>query len=252
MSPSNASTYTLLFEPDGSWACELLAQFSEWPTRHSEGIASTCNTTWSTTSTSTRTTKDLQNPPTRERKDNLSLISDSPSQLHHESYTPLSQLRSSKRTPHIRQRNAPGGRPAGRKLCSRTSSDNGSIRQPSCPPESPDIQVRIAIMDGKLEPSNAMISPGLPSSAIDAAHPIADTHLQPPKHRSRTPSPNCSIQHSARRSNDEECPICVQSLVHASMEQMVWCKGSCGSNLHKGCFATWKEYADRPVRCVIW
>jgi hypothetical protein len=242
MPPSNASTHTLLFEPDGSWANELLAQFPERPARCSDGIALT-------RVTPSTTTKSDQNHPTPQRKHDLSHRSESLSPQYHESYTPRSLLGSSKRTPHIRQRNVPG---AARKNRISTSSEEGSIRQSSCPPESPDGKVRIMTMERKPDSGDSTIPPALVISTTDAANPVANTHLQPPKHRSRTPSPNCSIQHSIRRSNDEECPICVQSLVHTSMEQMVWCKGSCGSNLHKGCFATWKEYADRPVRCVIW
>jgi hypothetical protein len=68
----------------------------------------------------------------------------------------------------------------------------------------------------------------------------------------QTPTPTCTINHAARRPQDEECPICTENLSDTPSEKLVWCKGSCGRNVHKRCFEMWKLYSGRVVRCVNW
>jgi hypothetical protein len=251
------STQALLFEPDGSWAKDLIAQFSGDPDPwQNDGVALTRNTPPGS--------RNARNPSMRHRKNNLSthhespplhhesssLQHESPVQQQHESYTTLSPRHSTRRNPHIRQRNPQGPTPEerARKLTSNLQKMIGH-QQPEASPKSPELRVRITV-ERKVEISSALLSQPLPTSTVTAnvhAFNVRRKHSHP-----RAPSPNCSIQHATRRSNDEECPICIQSLTNTSLDMMVWCKGSCGRNIHRACFETWREYADRPVRCVIW
>lgn len=70
---------------------------------------------------------------------------------------------------------------------------------------------------------------------------------------SPTPTRPCPIKHVLRRSiQDEYCSICSASLTSGPMENLVWCKGSCGSNFHKFCLDEWRMYAPNPLRCIYW
>lgn len=67
------------------------------------------------------------------------------------------------------------------------------------------------------------------------------------------PAVVCTAEHVARRSTEDNCVICQRSLAFEPLENIVWCKGQCGKNLHVACWQQWSEYLRRgPVRCVYW
>ncbi|KAL0477728.1 RING finger and U-box domain-containing protein [Acrasis kona] len=50
----------------------------------------------------------------------------------------------------------------------------------------------------------------------------------------------------------EDCPICYEPMT--DKEEIVWCKHSCGNNMHKTCFDMWaksKQSNGEPVTCVF-
>ncbi|GIZ44198.1 hypothetical protein CKM354_000740200 [Cercospora kikuchii] len=49
-----------------------------------------------------------------------------------------------------------------------------------------------------------------------------------------------------RKATDGDCPICFMEFEEG--EELVWCKASCGNNLHAQCFKQW-EKAKHPVTC---
>jgi len=54
-----------------------------------------------------------------------------------------------------------------------------------------------------------------------------------------------------RKSTDDDCPICYETLKKES--SLLWCR-TCGNNVHESCFKEWKATAvkDRkPVTCVL-
>ncbi|KAJ5712807.1 hypothetical protein N7493_009275 [Penicillium malachiteum] len=73
-------------------------------------------------------------------------------------------------------------------------------------------------------------------------------------------SPLCRIQSRVvedsegnRKPIEGDCPICFVEFETdpAKKEEIIWCQGSCGNNVHKGCFADWaKTSRDSGVRCV--
>ncbi|OQE21117.1 hypothetical protein PENSTE_c012G09096 [Penicillium steckii] len=54
-----------------------------------------------------------------------------------------------------------------------------------------------------------------------------------------------------RKPIEGDCPVCYQEMVE-SQEAIVWCKASCGNNLHKECQDKWAATTGRTsdVRCV--
>ena len=51
-----------------------------------------------------------------------------------------------------------------------------------------------------------------------------------------------------RREINSECPICYEEMKNS--ERIVWCKYSCGNNVHKGCFDRWARTRGRNLTCV--
>jgi hypothetical protein len=59
-----------------------------------------------------------------------------------------------------------------------------------------------------------------------------------------TPVPK-ETEAGTRRSIEGDCPICFTSLEEEGTgDSVVWCKNSCGNNIHKVCFETWAK--SRP------
>ncbi|KAK5787673.1 hypothetical protein VI817_010170 [Penicillium citrinum] len=56
-----------------------------------------------------------------------------------------------------------------------------------------------------------------------------------------------------RKPIEGDCPICFQEMIETE-EPIVWCKTSCGNNLHKECQDKWAAATGRSsdVRCVYW
>ncbi|PPJ59172.1 hypothetical protein CBER1_03058 [Cercospora berteroae] len=55
-----------------------------------------------------------------------------------------------------------------------------------------------------------------------------------------------SEKDGSRKATDGDCPICFMEFEEG--EDLVWCKASCGNNLHAQCFKQW-EKAKHPVTC---
>ncbi|EED23698.1 RING finger domain protein (Znf1), putative [Talaromyces stipitatus ATCC 10500] len=54
-----------------------------------------------------------------------------------------------------------------------------------------------------------------------------------------------------RKPIEGDCPICFMEF-EPDKEKIVWCKRSCGNNIHKTCFDQWTATTrDRGVRCVL-
>jgi uncharacterized Zn finger protein len=53
-----------------------------------------------------------------------------------------------------------------------------------------------------------------------------------------------------RRSIEGDCPICYEEM--KSSEQLVWCKNSCGNNIHLECFNNWCKSKNNmeEITCV--
>ena len=92
---------------------------------------------------------------------------------------------------------------------------------------------------------------------------------QPPRTRSPRPSTNttqpsrttaaivqpphtvtCTTAHVPRRPTDETCAICTETLADAPLADLVWCKRTCGRNVHRQCFALWNATGSHT--CVFW
>ena len=56
-----------------------------------------------------------------------------------------------------------------------------------------------------------------------------------------------------RKAIDGDCPICFMSMDPESGEDFLWCKSSCGQNVHRECFEQWAKSSvasNGKVRCV--
>lgn len=55
-----------------------------------------------------------------------------------------------------------------------------------------------------------------------------------------------------RKAIDGDCPICFTEF-EPETEEIVWCKGACGNNIHKTCFEQWAtSQKGNEVKCVYW
>ena len=56
-----------------------------------------------------------------------------------------------------------------------------------------------------------------------------------------------------RKPIDSDCPICFMAMEPESHDELLWCKASCGQNVHRECFEQWAKSsnaANGQVRCV--
>ena len=53
-----------------------------------------------------------------------------------------------------------------------------------------------------------------------------------------------------RRSSDEDCVICTLGLANVPLQDMVWCKPTCGHNFHRECLDHWR--AIGAGYCPFW
>ncbi|KAF2006417.1 hypothetical protein P154DRAFT_518030 [Amniculicola lignicola CBS 123094] len=118
--------------------------------------------------------------------------------------------------------------------------DSSPFRTPSIPPPS---------------------SPRSPATQSSSSSPLA-TVAESPRAAQTPPSPRieapppCRRTHVARRSLAEECSICYddENMSEEWLEDLVWCKSSCGNSVHKACFELWKRQCGelgRDVTCTI-
>ena len=55
-----------------------------------------------------------------------------------------------------------------------------------------------------------------------------------------------------RKSIEGDCPVCVMEFVESDKpEDILWCKGACGQNIHRTCFEQWAKSKPGPVKCVF-
>lgn len=55
-----------------------------------------------------------------------------------------------------------------------------------------------------------------------------------------------------RKKISGECPICYEEF-EPKNEEIVWCKATCGNNVHKACFGAWRQrHSPEELCCVFW
>lgn len=55
-----------------------------------------------------------------------------------------------------------------------------------------------------------------------------------------------------RKKISGECPICYEEF-EPKNEEIVWCKATCGNNVHKACFEAWRQrHSPEELCCVFW
>lgn len=66
-------------------------------------------------------------------------------------------------------------------------------------------------------------------------------------------SNSASSKFPARRKKiSGECPICYEEF-EPKNEEIVWCKATCGNNVHKACFEAWRQrHSPEELCCVFW
>jgi len=65
----------------------------------------------------------------------------------------------------------------------------------------------------------------------------------------------CTNDHVTRRTADDDCPVCRESMADTPLADLVWCKASCGRSIHSDCFGTWQALVvsqRRRLTCVVW
>ncbi|KAH8821202.1 putative RING finger domain protein [Xylogone sp. PMI_703] len=53
---------------------------------------------------------------------------------------------------------------------------------------------------------------------------------------------------ATRKPIEGDCPICMMEM--ETQEEIVWCQGACGNNVHKNCFQQWAKTKTGEVKCV--
>ncbi|KAK0107138.1 hypothetical protein ONS95_003844 [Cadophora gregata] len=55
----------------------------------------------------------------------------------------------------------------------------------------------------------------------------------------------------SRKPVEGDCPVCVMEFDESDKsEEILWCKGACGNNIHRQCFEQWARSKPGPVKCV--
>tara|TARA_R110002050_G_scaffold147012_1_gene272613 strand:- start:1385 stop:2539 length:1155 start_codon:yes stop_codon:yes gene_type:complete len=94
---------------------------------------------------------------------------------------------------------------------------------------------------------SSVVDPPLPAPS-KAAAVVTDVNSNSP---SQEAEQSASIGKGVRKPIDEdsECPICFEDL-EESGEELVWCRATCGNNMHKDCIDMWSKKAG-PVDCPM-
>ncbi|CZT08740.1 hypothetical protein WAI453_006135 [Rhynchosporium graminicola] len=54
-----------------------------------------------------------------------------------------------------------------------------------------------------------------------------------------------------RKPIEGDCPVCAMEFdENDKAEDILWCKGACGNNIHRHCFEQWAKSKPGPVKCV--
>jgi hypothetical protein len=103
------------------------------------------------------------------------------------------------------------------------------------------------------EPTSPVLAFNTPSSS-DSSTPVVSSRPSMPSNEILRPPGPSSVQAIAQRqpiAPDTECGICLEPILRA--EDAVWCRGTCGQNLHTECFDEWRPYRNgNPVLCTYW
>jgi hypothetical protein len=51
-----------------------------------------------------------------------------------------------------------------------------------------------------------------------------------------------------RKPIEGDCPVCVMEF--EAQDDVIWCKGACGNNVHRQCFEQWAKSKPGETRCV--
>ncbi|KAG4437638.1 hypothetical protein IFR05_006899 [Cadophora sp. M221] len=55
----------------------------------------------------------------------------------------------------------------------------------------------------------------------------------------------------SRKPVEGDCPVCVMEFDESDKsDDILWCKGACGNNIHRHCFEQWARSKPGPVKCV--
>ncbi len=55
----------------------------------------------------------------------------------------------------------------------------------------------------------------------------------------------------SRKPVEGDCPVCVMEFDESDkLEEIMWCKGACGNNIHRTCFEQWARSKIGPAKCV--
>lgn len=55
----------------------------------------------------------------------------------------------------------------------------------------------------------------------------------------------------SRKPIEGDCPVCVMELEeNDEPQEILWCKGACGNNIHRHCFEQWAKSKPGPAKCV--
>lgn len=63
---------------------------------------------------------------------------------------------------------------------------------------------------------------------------------------------SCQTPHVVRRSTEVECPICYDSMMFTPRADLVWCKSTCGQNVHRECWDLWRNESMVNPTCTYW
>lgn len=53
-----------------------------------------------------------------------------------------------------------------------------------------------------------------------------------------------------RKPIEGDCPVCVMDFESDKAEDILWCRGACGNNIHRHCFEQWAKSKPGAPKCV--
>ncbi len=95
---------------------------------------------------------------------------------------------------------------------------------------------------------------------LDIENPFSESPFPTPEKEAvnNQPTPNtavCKGVHVQRRALSEDCSICKESCSQSPLNSLLWCKSTCGHNVHSHCFNEWAGVLRKlsaTVRCTHW
>jgi hypothetical protein len=111
------------------------------------------------------------------------------------------------------------------------------------PPETPTSNNSVQFIEREAGSPEISISPP-ESIQRTATIPTSDDQSSP-----------CESRHVKRQNIHEDCIICKESCLGVPLNELTWCKSTCGHNVHRACFEDWRPWAERSregLRCALW